>query len=399
MVFLANMGWGVMSPVLADVKAEFAISVAQVALANSVFGIARLVLDVPIGLLMDRVNQRWLRLAGAAVLAGGSMLCATAPDFSMLLAGRFLNGVGAAVIQVTNLVWISRLSSEERRGRDLGIYQAVFQAGMSPSPMAGGLLANGFGWRASFWFAAVAALLGFAPMVMGPQGWIAKVTAAPAKQQGGAKARGGSSDPARARRALWVANLVTLVSFFSVGGFQNTVAPLYGSTVLGLDPGTIGTALGISLILRFFMSLAGGELSDRYGRRAVLVPGLLIIGVGTLMFNWAGDLAGFWVAMLVLSFGRFGNNVPATVLADHADPQRWSYVMGLNRMVGDLGIVLGPVVMGLLLESQGFTATTVFSSAVVWVCMFAVVWGVSEVRPHGSIAADLRKALQGGSRP
>ena len=246
MVFLANMGWGVMSPVLADVKTEFAISVAEVALANSIFGVARLVLDVPIGLVMDRVNQKWLRLAGAAVLAVGSVLCAMAPSFPVLLAGRFLNGVGAAVIQVTNLVWISRLSSEDRRGRDLGIYQAVFQAGMSVSPMAGGLLADLSGGGPAS---------GSRP---GPRSWVScrcwwgrragsprsRPRAVPPGARSAPESTVRQHDPGRARRALWVANLVTLVSFFSVGGFQNTIAPLFGSTVLDLDAGDIGLALG-----------------------------------------------------------------------------------------------------------------------------------------------------------
>ena len=125
MVFLANMGWGVMSPVLANVQAEFGVSVFEIALANSVFGLARLILDVPIGLVMDRIDPRLVRFFGAAVLVIGSVICALAGDFSSLLFGRFLHGVGAAIIQITNMVWISRLSTDERRGRDLGIYQAV----------------------------------------------------------------------------------------------------------------------------------------------------------------------------------------------------------------------------------------------------------------------------------
>jgi len=396
MVFLANMGWGVMSPVLANVQAEFAVSVVQVALANSVFGIARLVLDVPIGLLIDRIDQKWLRFSGAAVLAIGSALCASAVSFPMLLWGRLLNGVGAAIIQVTNLVWISRLSTPERRGRDLGVYQAVFQAGTSVSPMAGGFLADLFGWRSSFWFAAGAAVLGFLPMLLGPQDWIERVRVAQPVETH--KVKGPTArrpeDPRRARQALFVANLVTFVLFFSVGGFQNTVIPLFGSQMLELEAGAIGLALGVSTILRFVMSLVGGELSDRFGRRAVLIPGLLVIGVGTLMFNLATNLTTFWLAIMVLSFGRFGNNVPATVLADHALPERWGLIMGLNRSVGDLGIVLGPVVMGLLLESQGYASATVFSAVLVWLCALAVAWGVSEVQPHRSLIGDLRQAVR-----
>ena len=381
MVFLANMGWGVMAPVLANVQAEFGISVVEVALANSIFGVARLVLDVPIGVLMDRIDQKWLRFSGAAILSLGSVMCALAMSFPLLLSGRLLNGVGAAIIQVTNLVWISRLSTEERRGRDLGVYQAVFQAGTSVSPMAGGMLADLFGWRASFWFAAAVALLGFLPMVAGPQEWIQKVkTGLKQEKRGRGPGVTGGGSAGRGRLALVVANIVTFVMFFSVGGFQNTIVPLFGSQVIHLEAGAIGLALGVSTLVRFVMSLVGGELSDRFGRRAVLIPGLLVIGVGTLMFSFATDGLTFWVALLVLSVGRFGNNVPATVLADHAPRDRWGLVMGINRSVGDLGIILGPLAMGLLLESHGYAATMVVSAIIVWLCVAAVAVGVSDSR-------------------
>ncbi len=396
MVFMANMGWGVMSPVLGDVQAEFAITVVQVALANSVFGLARLLLDVPIGLITDRADPRLLRFSGTAVLAGGSAVCALATTFPMLLGGRLLNGVGAAIIQVTNLVWISRLSTNERRGRDLGVYQAVLQAGASISPVAGGVLADLFGWRSSFWFATAAALLGFLPMVVGNQEWLGRVKLVSAKVTRTVvehtDAQGSS-----ARVAMIVANVITFVMFFSVGGFQNTVVPLFGSNVIHLDAGTIGMALGLSTLIRFFMSLVGGEFSDRYGRKAVLIPGLLLIGAGTLMFNMADSLATYWLALIILSFGRFGNNVPATVLADHGSARRWGLIMGINRSVGDLGLILGPVAMGLILEWQGYPAATIFSAAMAWVSVLLVIWGITEVGRHRSLSVDLRRAFSRGT--
>jgi MFS family permease len=394
MVFLANMGWGVMTPVLGDIQAQFAVSITQVALANSVFGLARLVLDVPIGMLMDRVDQRWLRLAGAITLCGGSILCASAPSFSAILLGRLLTGAGAAIILVTNLVWISQLSTDERRGRDLGIYQALFQAGASISPIAGGVLADWFSWRVSFWFSAVVSLLAFAPMLNPGAAWIQKVRIKSAESRMPQPLLDAPTNRRVMLPALIVANVVTFVLFFSVGGFQNTVIPLFGSLILGLDAGVIGLALGLSTILRFVVSLVGGELSDRFGRRAVLVPGLILIGVGTLMFNFATGLTSFVMAILVLSVGRFGNNVPATVLADHAPKAQWSFLMGLNRSVGDLGVVFGPVAMGLLVESHGFGSTMLFSTGIVWVSALIAAAGVSETRAYQPILAPVRRWLQ-----
>lgn len=390
MVFLANMGWGVMSPVLADVQGEFRVSVVEIALANSVFGMARLILDLPIGLLMDWVDPRLVRLAGAAALVSGSVLCALAGDFQGLLAGRFLHGVGAAIIQVTNMVWISRLSTDERRGRDLGIYQAVHQAGASFSPIVGGSLADLGGWRTSFWFSAIVALLAFVPMLVGNRDWVNRVGSRAGQVKRKNVPEGEPPDRIGAAGVLVVANLVTFVLHFSMSSFQNTVMPLYAGSVLGLAAGAIGLALGVSTVLRFLMSLVGGELSDRYGRRAILIPGLAIMGLGILMFNAVTDLSGFWVAMLVLSVGRFGNNVPATVLADHAPSSRWSQLMGLSGAVGDLGAVLGPVAAGLLLEAFGYGPTTVVSAVLLWTCAGAVMGGVPETRQRQPLLGEVR---------
>jgi|GEM_PF-1524121 len=385
MVFLANMGWGVMSPILGNLKTEFGVSMAEVALASSAFGLARLVMDLPIGLLMDRIDQRVLRFAGAAVLSAGSLLCALAPSFPIILFGRLVTGFGAAIVQVTNLVWISRLSTDERRGRDLGIYQAIFQAGASISPIASGFLADWGTWRASFWFAAVMALLAFVPMLKPKAGWIERLRQSASASDLPYEFKATSGSRNRALSALVVANVVSFVLFFSVGGFQNTVTPLYGSQILNLDPGAIGLALGVSTLLRFGMSIVGGELSDRFGRRVVLIPGLIVIGLGTLVLTMASDLVGFWIAIIVVSFGRFGNNVPATVLADHSPPNRWGLMMGVNRAVGDLGAVLGPVTMGLMLDSHGYGATMLFSAAIVWASALMVIVGVSESLPRQPI--------------
>jgi MFS transporter, DHA1 family, multidrug resistance protein len=138
------------------------------------------------------------------------------------------------------------------------------------------------------------------------------------------------------------------------------------------------------------MSLVGGELSDRYGRRVMLIPGLIVIGLGMLMFNAVTGVRGFWVAMVVLSLGRFGNNVPATVLADHAPSSRWSFLMGLNRAVGDVSFVLGPVAVGLVLQTFGYGPTTVLSAAMMWISALVVMVGVRETRPYQPILSRAR---------
>jgi MFS family permease len=229
------------------------------------------------------------------------------------------------------------------------------------------------------------ALLGFTPMLVGNRDWMNRVGSRAAQVKSAEVPEAKPSGRADATWVLIVANLVTFVLHFSMSSFQNTVIPLFAGSVLGLEAGAIGLALGASMVLRFVMSLVGGELSDRYGRRAILIPGLIIMGLGMLMFNAVTDLRGFWVAMVVLSMGRFGDNVPATVLADHTPSWRWSRLMGFSRAVGDLGLVLGPVAAGLSLQAFGYGTTTVLSAAMLWIGAMTVMVGVREVRQRQPI--------------
>ena len=239
------------------------------------------------------------------------------------------------------------------------------------------------------------ALLGFMPMLVGNHDWWNRVRSPAAQVKSAERPEAKSSVRADATWVLIVVNLVTFVLTFSMSGFQNTVIPLFAASVLGLEAGAIGLALGVSTVLRFVVSLVGGEVSDRYGRRAILVPGLIVIGIGILMFNAVTDLRGFWVAMLVLSAGRFGNNVPATVLADHTPASRWNVLMGIMGAVHDVGFVMGPVAAGLLLQAFGYGPTTILSAAMLWVGAITVIVGVPETRQRRPVLGGVRAIWRG----
>ncbi|MFN8458403.1 MAG: MFS transporter [Anaerolineae bacterium] len=394
MVFMTNLGWAITSPLLPEISSEFKVSAAQVALVSSAYGLTRLVLNLPIGLMLNRVDQRLLRVGGALILCLGSVLSALATSFYGLILGQLISGAGGAIVLVTNMVWISHLSTPERRGWDLGVYQAVFQASVSISPMLSGWLATWGDWRTAFWFAAVTPVLAFLPLFGARADWLERVRHAVAQEKQAKTMPAESAWRSSTVLALIVANWITFVMFFTSHGFQGTVFPLYGGIVLGLSTGAIGMVIGLSTIVRFVLSLVGGHLSDRFGRRVVLVPGLLLVGLGTALLSLASNVMLYWLVMLIFSLGRFGNNVPATVLADHAPASRWGFFMGLNRLMGDLGTVFGPLAMGLLVQNYGYTVTSFSTSLLVWGSAILVIVGVTEVRPRQPLMGWMRQRLR-----
>jgi len=88
-------------------------------------------------------------LAGSAL---AFLLCGLAPTFSWLLAARVMQGVGGALVFAAAPALVTLAVPPEIRGRALGIFQMSAAAGFALGPVLGGLLVDGFGWRAVYLF-------------------------------------------------------------------------------------------------------------------------------------------------------------------------------------------------------------------------------------------------------
>ncbi|HEV2550862.1 MAG TPA: MFS transporter [Stellaceae bacterium] len=95
--------------------------------------------------------------------------CALAPSFPLLLIGRFLLGIGAALVLSCGPALATSLESEDRRSRVLGVYTMMMALGATLGPVLGGLVSAEWGWPAVFWFrvpVALAALAALGPIAL-----------------------------------------------------------------------------------------------------------------------------------------------------------------------------------------------------------------------------------------
>src|SRR5688572_8234350 len=102
------------------------------------------------GRIGDLYGRRKLFLAGTAILAIGSAVCAMAQGELMMLGGRAVQGVGAGVMMPNATGLLSESYGADQRGRALGICLGVSGAFLALGPVVGGILVDGFGWRAVF---------------------------------------------------------------------------------------------------------------------------------------------------------------------------------------------------------------------------------------------------------
>jgi predicted MFS family arabinose efflux permease len=396
-VFLVSLGASVAVPVLPDLQQAFHVSAAQVVLTTSIWGAARLVMDLPLGVILERLHAGRVLLAGTAISALGAFIAAAAPTFEVMLAGRAVSGVGAAVVSYVAIISLLDLSEPHRRGRSLGIYQAVLQAGSSLSPVAAGFASVVGGWPAAFAIAGVGSVVSVVML------WVTGAVhhQSTSRRPGGDDTqRAAGSDEAavqarvrEVRPVLLSIDYATFALFFVTGGLVLSAIPLFGSDRIGLDAAGIGLVLGIATGLRFFIGLAGAELSDRVGRRPVLVSGMVLMIVPLLVFPLVDTVFWFVVVTWVLAAGRFGNSMPIAMLSDYAPASRLGGLVAVNRFVADLGLVIGPVAVGVLIDAGGFTPPFLVAAVLV-LSGAAALWVTAGRLPASGLAA--RKSSRSG---
>jgi EmrB/QacA subfamily drug resistance transporter len=103
------------------------------------------------GQLCRIFGRKLFFIVGFVVFTSASALCGYAPDLLTLVALRFLQGVGGAMVGANSLALVVEATDKSRRGRALGLYAAAQAVGISAGPVAGGLLIGTLGWHWVFW--------------------------------------------------------------------------------------------------------------------------------------------------------------------------------------------------------------------------------------------------------
>lgn len=354
LVAVNQLGFGAMIPSLALYAQSFGVPASMIGLAVAIYGLARFATALPAGQLSDRLGRRPTLAIGGLVSALGNFWCAWATEYPEFIAARFIAGAGAGLVLTTGQVVLADISAPERRGRTIAIYQGAFLFAVGIGPFPGGLLAEYFGLAAPF------TAYGIAGLLVGVVAWFAVSETRDLSR--GMTPKGSATLPPFAQQLRMLSGkigflLVSLISLMNAvvrtGGLF-VIVPMLATARLGLSVAAIGFALMLGSVSGLFAAYPAGWLSDRYGRKAVIVPATVMTGASMLLFCFAPSYAWFVAASIVWgTASSVGGAAPAAYAVDSSPPGMNAAAMSTFRMMGDAGYVIGPLALGLLVDLYG----------------------------------------------
>ncbi|MCX7869121.1 MAG: MFS transporter [Terrimicrobiaceae bacterium] len=157
---------------------------------------------------------------------------------------------------------------------------------------------------------------------------------------------------------------IFLTVFVDVLGFGIVipVLPLYAEH-FGASPFEIGALVGIFSLMQFFFAPAWGAISDRFGRRPVLLIGLLASATGYLVMAFGASVAALFLGRVVSGVAGATIGAAQAYLADISPPGGRARAMGLIGAAFGLGFVFGPALGGLAGGLLGYAAPMLLAAA------------------------------------
>ena len=149
-MLLSSLGTSIANVGLPTLAHAFDASFQEVQWIVLAYLLAITTLIVSVGRLGDLVGRRRLLLAGIVVFTLASVLCGVAPTLWLLVAARAAQGIGAAIMMALAMAFIGDTVPKARTGTAMGLLGTMSAIGTALGPSLGGVLIDGFGWRAIF---------------------------------------------------------------------------------------------------------------------------------------------------------------------------------------------------------------------------------------------------------
>lgn len=364
------------------------------------FGAVKAATNYVAGAWSDRYGRKPVLIAGWLIGLPVPLLLIWAPSWGWVIAANILLGMNQGLTWSTTVIMKIDLVGPSRRGLAMGLNEAAGYLAVALTALATGYLAAQYGLRpAPFYLGIGYVVLGLVTSVL-----LVRETHHHARAEARAHHHARSADTGLTGRAIFTRTSFTdpALSSASQAGLVNNLNdglawglfPLL-FTAAGLSLGRIGILAALYPAAWGLGQLATGAASDRYGRKPLIVAGMLLQAAALAGFALAGTFS--WWAVAALALGAGTALVYPTLLAaigDIAHPSWRARSVGVYRLWRDGGFAVGALLSGALADAYGIRPAIWVVAALTAASGLLVAARMPEtLRPSGALAAALPGAV------
>jgi MFS family permease len=363
------------------------------------FAIGRLIFDVPSGFLADRLGLSRTMILGLGILIGASVLAGFALNYWVLLFARLLEGIASSIYVSAAIAFVLLSSDAAKRGTNIGSYQSILMLGPIIGPAVGAPIAGFFGYNAPYF--AFAAVIFVAAIIISVFSHQQKFNIVRTEKH--------TDESIHAGMAAYfnTAAIATFGFAFLRSGIYTTGVPLFGFESLNLSVVDMGIILTMASLANLISSFFSGRLTQVYGMQKPLFAAILISGVLVAAIPLSTSMVYLLVIVTLIGMtsGFFGQSIAWAAEQIEEKVKRIGKInykvalgvqshvtrgIGFNRMIGDFGLILGPLFVGYLI--------TVFTKdPLVWFISFGSTSGILVIASFLVLSSKAKATIPGPS--
>ncbi len=342
---------------------EAGLSYTLVSVVLAATGLGAVLGGLPSGSVARRLGPELLFVLAALVSAAAAVLLGVSTAVLALVAFQLGAGVGSAGLRIAAQMLVNEAAPVRLRGRGMSMLGGGVRVAMFVGPIIGGVTVDVAGFTTAFALCGIVTLIGLVPFL-----------AVRRTRPVGERFDRPTVPMSNLREALASHLGLLLLAgtgtalVMTVRAGRNAVVPLIGDD-LGLSATAVGALVAIGTGADLLLFPVAGWLMDRFGRLFAIVPAFTLLGLGMFVLGLSDTTGGAVVAGVIMGVGNgMSAGTMLTLGGDLAPPDAGPFLAALGTMQ-DLGVVIGPIVVGWLADTAGLYE----SAIVLGVVMFAAI--------------------------
>ena len=365
---------------LPTIRAAMGISPVGIGAIMTVREVTGGVASLPAGVLCDRLRHRWGAVLAICMVgyAAGWLLVGSAPTYSALMVGMVVVSISGSISHLPSMAALSHCFSR-RRGTALAVHGVGGTLGDVLGPSITGVILTWMTWRG------VISIYAAVPLLLGAMLYWAFRGLRPGREGAGGEGLRGQLKETRTllkSPTVWLLNLVSAMRGMCFQAYT-TFLPLFLAEEIGFGSKGVGLHLGLLFSVGMVASPVMGYLSDRVGRKAVVVPTLVGLAVMSVVLALYGE--GVMLTVIIAALGFFIRSDYPLISAMVLD------AVGENVATTTLGVMsftrfslsaVSPLIAGYLYQRGGMDSVLFYAAGLYAVA--AIVLLLAPLRTVGT---------------